>query len=207
MLLERGADVDAVDGDGDTPLLLAAGSQHLDMVRLLLGAVPPPRLQAVGSGRAPVLVLACAAEQDDLVTVLLEARADAGAVGRATGRSALHYAASAGMEETVSRLLEAGAPPTAVCRLGWTVLMHGLTPFSGGEASDFEWDEEDDGDDEEDDEDEHEEEWEVDPEGEQRREFWDTYGDDDDDDEHRELDVRRAQCIVQILDRVLQHGE
>ena len=89
-LLDAGADIDPLDNEGNTPLLLAAGSTR----RVGLN-VPPPSF-------SPAAITALAAAGADL-----EARDK-------RSLTALHRAASWGQTATIAALLEAGANPGAL---------------------------------------------------------------------------------------------
>ena len=88
-LLDAGADIDALDNEGNTPLLLAAGPTRREGLN-----VPPPSFSP-----AAIDVLAAAGAD-------LEARDK-------RGFTALHRAAIWGQTNTISALLEAGADPSA----------------------------------------------------------------------------------------------
>jgi hypothetical protein len=77
-LLDAGADVNATDGNGDTPLILSAFLGHTDTVRLLLdrGAAINVR-NNVGN---TALIEAASMNRTEILRLLLDRRADVGAV-------------------------------------------------------------------------------------------------------------------------------
>lgn len=105
-MTQAGADVDARDAYGSTPLLLAAASGHADVVLALVargadpnasGAHDIPLHRAVASGNLPVL------------KALLAAGANTGARLSDGSKTALHVAACTDEAEAAGALLLAGA--------------------------------------------------------------------------------------------------
>ncbi len=139
-LLDAGARADAADGQGQTPLHIAASRGHRGLLTVLLshgaradaadewGVTPLHRAGdaavaeilldrgAAGDaedreGRTP-LHAAVAAGHDDVVDLLLSRKANVKAVD-ADGRTPLHLAAGAGRALTVEKLIDGGADPNA----------------------------------------------------------------------------------------------
>ncbi len=105
-LLDIGMPVDAVDNQGCSALLRAAGGGHRALVELLLVRGAQPGL-AANTGATP-LSAAVSMRQTDIVERLLEA--GAGLEQRLPGEvTVLMLAAALGLPELVSRLLQAGA--------------------------------------------------------------------------------------------------
>ena len=127
-LLESGADPDARDRQGNSPLHEAAGAGDSAMVALLLdeGVV----VNAEGTDGATPLHAALRWWESSLAAaeILLDAGADVGA-RNGMGRTALHLAVAewrdidpAEQRRFVARLLSAGADPDVRDNMGWTPL-------------------------------------------------------------------------------------
>lgn len=104
-LIRAGADLDAVDANGDTALHYSADFEEARVMKLLLDAGAKMDLQDKW-GQTPLIM--CASDQNwDGFCLLMEKRAD---VGKATprGGTALHYAAGHGDMSMVKALLERG---------------------------------------------------------------------------------------------------
>jgi ankyrin repeat protein len=108
-LLQKGADVNAAQGDGVTALHWAATRGDADLATMLLVAGANVRAATRFGGYMPLHV---AAERGyaPVVTALVKAGADANAV-TARGTTALMLAASAGDTAALTALLDAGAEP------------------------------------------------------------------------------------------------
>ncbi len=105
-LLDIGMPVDAVDNQGCSALLRAAGGGHRALVELLLARGAQPEL-AANTGATP-LSAAVSMRQTEIVERLLDA--GAGLEQRLPGEvTVLMLAAALGLPELVSRLLQAGA--------------------------------------------------------------------------------------------------
>jgi ankyrin repeat protein len=119
LLLEQGADVNAVDRGDDTPLTLSAWRGFRELTDLLLenGAETDAR------GPAGRFLLSCAAEKGlpRLFTILAEGGADLN-VRNENGGSLLHSAAEGGSVEIAATLLERGLDVHEADRYGWTPL-------------------------------------------------------------------------------------
>ena len=118
-LLDLGLPVDAVDNQGCSALLRAAGGGHRALVDLLLARGANPGL-AANTGATP-LSAAVSMRQAEIVDRLLEA--GAGLEQRLPGEvTVLMLAAALGLPELVSRLLHAGAELDAIDAQGLTPL-------------------------------------------------------------------------------------
>lgn len=123
LLRDAAADIDAINGEGLSPLGVACAAGNWRLAKFLLerGAKTEP------AGGQPALIAAATTEEDDPAGVQLllkqKARVDA---RDANGRSALHGAAFLGHQDTVEALLTAGADPAAVDRLGRTPVLEAV---------------------------------------------------------------------------------
>jgi len=106
-MVEEGADVNYQDGNGMTPLILAASEPaDIDMVRLFLqkGA----DVDAVDLSGRTALMLAVQADRSELVRLLLDYGSNPAAVDDAD-ISCLQIARSRGADDIVQLLIDAGA--------------------------------------------------------------------------------------------------
>ncbi len=119
--LREGADVNALDDDGMTPLHCAAQAGQAYAARLLVrrGAMQEARGRALG-GRTPLHVAAMNGHPE-VCAVLLDAGADIEARD-GTGNTPLISAAFSSQPETVRLLLERGADVNARNEWTWTAL-------------------------------------------------------------------------------------
>lgn len=106
LLLTAGVDIDELDAQGRTPLLIALEEKDGKMVNLLLEQGADPN--AVGEGRAAPLIVAAQAGNLEWMRQLLKAGADVDATD-ADGRTVLHRMVENGQEEEFDLLLEEGA--------------------------------------------------------------------------------------------------
>ncbi len=111
-LIERGADVNAAQGDGMTALHWAGHRGNAEIAELLLAAAadPDPRTR---NGHYTPLHLAARAGHAAVVDVLLSGGADAEVTTATGATTALHLAAAAGSEGAVRALLRHGADVNA----------------------------------------------------------------------------------------------
>ena len=107
-LLDHGAEVNAHDDAGTTPLLeiLGVWRGSLDIVRLLLAKGADPNA-ANNNGRTPLMVVAASAKRD-AAELLIAKHADLNAKDK-SGASALCLAIEAAQKEMVDWLLTKGA--------------------------------------------------------------------------------------------------
>ncbi len=109
-LIEAGADLEAVDSQGNTPLLAAAQVAGAQMVTLLISKGANAR--AANSQGQTGLHLAAFAASADTVLALLGGKADANGADH-EGNTPLHVAAREPSAEVVKYLLQAGAQVNA----------------------------------------------------------------------------------------------
>ncbi len=118
-LLKKGADPNAKNEYGNTPLHEAAFRGHVDVARLLLEHGADPNIQSK-NGLTP-LHEAASHGHFDVVELLLEHGADPNIKDK-YGNTPLHKAASEGHVNVVKLLLEHGADPNIQNKDGWTPL-------------------------------------------------------------------------------------
>lgn len=109
LLLDWGADTDAEDMDGDTPLMLAACNNHIKVVKMLLKA--QCLVNRVSDRRRTALHMAAWVGNEQICRLLLQAGADA-AIQEMYGDTALMLAAH--RSPNVARLLAQEAGRVAV---------------------------------------------------------------------------------------------
>lgn len=114
ILLDAGADVDAVNGIGQTALHNAAWEGHTDTVALLLKRGAQADIQSQDG--APLFCAAIAGHAD-IANLLLAAGAEPNAQG-GDGERPLHGAAEGGNVEVIQSLLKRGADPNATSSRG-----------------------------------------------------------------------------------------
>ncbi|MGQ0733897.1 MAG: ankyrin repeat domain-containing protein [Acidobacteriota bacterium] len=120
-LVRDGADVNAPQGDGMTPLHWSALNADLDLMNVLLLAGATPEL-VTRVGGYTALHLAASRGHGAAVSRLLAAGSAPGTF-TTTGAQALHLAAQAGSAEAVTALLDRGAEINAADKT------HGRTPL------------------------------------------------------------------------------
>jgi ankyrin repeat protein len=110
-LIAHGADVNSTEAYY-TPLAAATLRGHLDVVKLLLAKGADPNLSGRGDRQTPVLVavnpVSRRAVHDEILRVLIEAKADVNAVNK-EGDTPLTLAVESRRAATVKMLLDAGA--------------------------------------------------------------------------------------------------
>ena len=117
VLLEKGATVDMVDGNGKTALIAAAKSEHAEIVKELLRA--GAKVDSPGDGGGSALMAATV--NLETLEVLLKAGANP-FLGDEDGQTALHLAARR-HQETFTRLLACGFSVDVSDNHGVTPLM------------------------------------------------------------------------------------
>ena len=121
-LLGRGADVNAVQGDGSTALHWAAYLEDLDMARLLLEAGANVGVETRLGDLTPML-MASKNGNSEMLGLLIEAGSDANGPD-ANGTTPLMYSAASGKTDAVELLLAEGAGVNAAdTTTGQTAMM------------------------------------------------------------------------------------
>jgi len=127
VLLSAGADPNAVDNTGASPLYLACESGKTDLVELLLSRGVSPNVIAADRTKLPMHA-ACKGRHYDLVKLLLECNADV-TLRDDHGKTALHIAAADGCYELVELLLKHGSDVDISDDSGNTALHYGVKNY------------------------------------------------------------------------------
>lgn len=129
-LLEAGADINAPDGHGRTPLMLATYSGNEEVAGLLIARGAD--VNALDRQRYDMLTIAAVANDVALVRLAIGADADTAAVTSPYDGTALIAAAHLGHVEVVSALVEAAAPLDHINNIRWTALIEAIVLGDGG---------------------------------------------------------------------------
>jgi len=119
LLLARGADVNARENSGWTPLLWAANKGHVKLAEMLLARGADVNARA-NDGTTPLQTAACY-DHRDLAQLLLASKANVNAKD-ANGNTPLHTSAYRGYKDVAELLLDNGADVDAVTNNGTTPL-------------------------------------------------------------------------------------
>jgi ankyrin repeat protein len=124
LLIESGADVNAANDYGVTPLGLASKNGNVSIIRQLMqaGSNPNDPLHAVNSGETP-LMLAARSGRAAAVTALLDGEAAVDAKEAWNGQSALMWAAAEGNVSVVRALIDHGGDIHEQSNSGTTPLL------------------------------------------------------------------------------------
>ena len=129
-LVAAGANREPRDGNGRTPLHVAAYRRQYDAARMLMkrGANP----NALDAQRYDIVTIAAVADDVPMLKVALEGGASAKNVTSPYDGTALIAAAHLGHDEVVKVLIAAGAPLDHVNNLGWTAVIEAIVLGNGG---------------------------------------------------------------------------
>jgi len=129
-LMAKGEKPDVRDGNGRTPLHVAAYGGHHEAMRVLVRAGADPN--ALENDRYDIVTIAAVAND---IPTLKAALAFGGSAKNITSRyigTALIAAAHLGHAEVVRILIRAGAPLDHINNLGWTALIESIVLGDGG---------------------------------------------------------------------------
>ncbi len=129
-LAAAGGDLEARDGQGRTPVHVAAFASHEDAIAALAEAGAD--MNALENARYDAVTIAAVADDVDMLKAALAAGNRADLVTSVYDGTALIAAAHLGHAEVVRTLIAAGAPLDHVNNLGWTALIESVVLGDGG---------------------------------------------------------------------------
>lgn len=129
-LVAQGADVDARDTKGRTPVHVAAFASEDEALSALAKAGAD--MNALEHRAYDVVTIAAVADDPELMSLAIELGNDPGLVTSPYLGTALIAAAHLGHAEVVRRLIMAGAPLDHVNNLHWTAVMEAVVLGDGG---------------------------------------------------------------------------
>jgi len=130
VLIASGANLDARDARGRTPLHVATHARQREAVKLLAKA--GANLDALEDDRYDAVTIASVADDPATLALLLSLGANAGQVTSRYDGTALIAAAHLGHDEVVRKLIAAGAPLDHVNNLHWTAVIEAIVLGDGG---------------------------------------------------------------------------
>jgi hypothetical protein len=129
-LIASGADLEARDDQGRTPLHVATFARQRPVVRALASA--GANLGALDRDRYDAVTIAAVADDEETLSTLLAAGASATLVTSRYDGTALIAAAHLGHAGVVDQLIAAGAPLDHVNNLHWTAVIEAIVLGDGG---------------------------------------------------------------------------
>lgn len=129
-LAKGGANLNARDGHGRTPLMAAAYGGHHAAARALIAAGAD--LNARDSAKYDVLTIAAVANDLKMLQIAIAAGANTGRITSPYDGTALIAAAHLGHVEVVRALIAGKAPLDHVNNLAWTALIEAIVLGDGG---------------------------------------------------------------------------
>lgn len=129
-LIGTGANLDARDARGRTPLQVATHARQREAVKLLAKA--GAKLDALEDDRYDAVTIASVADDVPTLALLLSLGASAKQVTSRYDGTALIAAAHLGHDEVVRQLIAAGAPLDHVNNLHWTAAIEAVVLGDGG---------------------------------------------------------------------------
>lgn len=130
-LIGGGADANATDGNGRTPLHVAAFFSRYDAAQVLVSRGAAAR--AHDKQRYDIITIAAVKNDVRMVKLAIDLGADPKAVTSPYDGTALIAAAHLGHDEVVNVLIKAGAPLDHINNLGWTALIESIVLGDGGQ--------------------------------------------------------------------------
>lgn len=130
-LVQAGGDIEARDGNGRTPLVVATFRRDTAAARALLQAGANPN--ALDNQSYDALTVAAVQGDIAMLKLLLASGANARAITSPYGGTALIAAAHRGHVAVVEALIAAKAPVNHVNNLGWTALIEAIVLGDGSE--------------------------------------------------------------------------
>ena len=125
-----GGNLEVRDGNGRTPLLVAAHFKHYAVARALLKAGADPN--AMDRQRYDLITISAVLNDVEMIKIGLAAGAKPTNITSPYDGTALIAAAHLGHLETVQTLIEAKAPLDHINNLGWTALIEAIVLGDGG---------------------------------------------------------------------------
>jgi ankyrin repeat protein len=129
-LVAGGADVNARDGYGRTPLHVATFRKNRDAITALVAAGAD--INAKENDRYDAVTIAAVADDVGTLRMLLQLKASAKQITSRYDGTALIAAAHLGHDLVVKMLIDAGAPLDHINNLGWTALIESIVLGNGG---------------------------------------------------------------------------
>ena len=129
-LIRAGADLEARDRAGRTPIHVAVFASQHEAVRSLAEAGAD--LDALEGRAYDVVTIAAVADDLDMLDLCLRLGASPGNITSPYDGTALIAAAHLGHHDVVKRLIEAGAPLDHINNLNWTALIEAVVLGDGG---------------------------------------------------------------------------
>ena len=130
-LIREGADLEARDRAGRTPLHVAVFASKHEAVRTLAEAGAD--LDALEDSAYDVVTIAAVADDLDMLDLCLKLGANPGNITSPYDGTALIAAAHLCHHDVVKRLIESGAPLDHVNNLNWTALIEAVVLGDGGQ--------------------------------------------------------------------------